>query len=349
MRRWVGAFALSAALSFAGVSSAQDAAPTPEDVKAAGDEFDQARRAFTAKDYAEAAEHFENADRHVPSAQVLKLAIQARDKADQLDRAATLASMVAVRGYKEAELVKLAAAIIKRAGADYGKVTVRCDVACDVVVGLKLVPGRPAKEKSIFLAPGNYTIRAGWSGGRDAAGQVTIAKGAAAELSFEQPPEVKPEAPTPATPAPQATPGEPPGGGARRPAPPADQGVTVEPSGWSPAVFWVGVGLTAVAGGVTAWSGIDTQKHPGADNVRAACSSGSPDCQSLYQDGRDRQSRTNILAGTTAGLGVVTILIGAFATDWSGGGASAKAKSSAAIEPWLGVGGGATVGATGRF
>lgn len=343
------AAAVVTVLAVTGVAGAQDAAPTPQDVKAAGDEFDQGRKAFTSKDYAEAAEHFENADRHVPSEQTLELAIRSRDKAGQLDRAATLSAMAASRAYKDDGLKKLVAGILKRADKELGKVAVHCDTPCDVVVGTKLMPGHATTERTIYLAPGAYTVRAGWSGGRDASGQVTLAKGASSSLDFKEPPEVK--APPASTATPVSTAAPPPAGGAAAPPPPGhDQGVAAQPSGWSPAVFWIGAGLTAVAGGVTIWSGLDTQKNPGPDAVRSACSSGSPDCDTLYQQGRDRQTRTNILAGVTAGLGVVTILVGAFATDWNGREAPAKPKKSASrIEPWLGLQNGATLGATGRF
>jgi len=126
-------------------------------------------------------------------------------------------------------------------------------------------------------------------------------------------------------------------------------------------VFWVGVGLTAVVGGVSVWSGLDTQNNPGTNKVRDACQSGSPDCQSLYQKGVDKQHRTNILIGATAGLGVATAVIGAFFTDWSGGKKAAPdteaakarpsrlSRSGFSVEPWFAFGSGASVGALGRF
>ncbi|MEI9950988.1 MAG: hypothetical protein WDO74_18925 [Pseudomonadota bacterium] len=92
-----------------------------------------------------------------------------------------------------------------------------------------------------------------------------------------------------------------------------------------PTAFWVGVGLTAALGGATLWSGIDTQNNPGPDRVREACKAGSPDCDSLYNEGLDKQHRTNILLGVTAGLGVATAVVGVFFTDWGGSKKSAAA------------------------
>jgi hypothetical protein len=128
-------------------------------------------------------------------------------------------------------------------------------------------------------------------------------------------------------------------------------------SGWSPTVFWVGFGLTAVVGGVTIWSGIDTQNNPGPDKVSEECRDIGTSCD-LYQEGLAKQNRTNALIGVTAGLGVTTLVIGAFLTDWSGGSseearfkaASPKASASGlSVQPWVNFDSGATLGATGRF
>jgi hypothetical protein len=119
----------------------------------------------------------------------------------------------------------------------------------------------------------------------------------------------------------------------------------------SPAVFFVGAGLTVVAAGVTVWSGIDTQNSPGTDRVREECAGKGTDCP-LYQDGLAKERRTNVLIGVSAGLGVVTGVVGAFFTDWSGGDskeAARKRSVAARVEPWVGLGPATTVGARGRF
>ena len=92
--------------------------------------------------------------------------------------------------------------------------------------------------------------------------------------------------------------------------------------------------------------------------MRTACQGNQPDCQSLYQQGLDKQHRTNVLIGVTAGVGVATGVIGAFFTDWGGAAKkpepeaeqAAKAhKKGFSIEPWVAIGSGASVGALGRF
>jgi hypothetical protein len=127
-----------------------------------------------------------------------------------------------------------------------------------------------------------------------------------------------------------------------------------ESSGWSPAVFWVGTGLTVALGAATLWSGLDTVKNPGEDKVKEACSRGDSDCQTLYDEGRSRQGRTNILLGATAGVGILTVVVGAAATDWGDDRSDDLARSHtktvrAGVEPWFLIGDGAVVGAEGRF
>ena len=89
-----------------------------------------------------------------------------------------------------------------------------------------------------------------------------------------------------------------------------------ESSGLPPAVFWIGTGLTVVAGGFLTWSGVDTLKA--RDDYE------NDPTRDGYDDGVKLEQRTNILAGATAVLGVTTIAIGLFATDWGGGEASAQ-------------------------
>jgi hypothetical protein len=82
----------------------------------------------------------------------------------------------------------------------------------------------------------------------------------------------------------------------------------------------IGGALTAVAGGFTIASGLDTVSKRDAflgdktqDRLDTAFSS---------------QSRTNVLLGTTIGLGVVTGVIAVFFTEWSGSVTPSKEASA---------------------
>jgi len=346
----VAAFAL--VLHSAGFAHAAEEAsePTPAQVRTAAEAFDRGREAYKTEDYVEAAEQFESADSNAPSAAALELAIRARDKAGQLDRAATLAALALARHPDDPNIQKIAPPIVERAKSELFALTLKCDEACDVTVGGKIAPGRRATDRTVFLLQGTYTVRAGWSGDRSLSKSVEASKGASGTLEFRAPEVVVASAPVvaPVTPPPSDK--------------PADDRAQSGSGKLPPAVFWVGVGLTAVMAGTTVWSGIDTQNNPGPDRVREACvpladGSHSSECDSLYNQGLDKQHRTNLLLGVSAGVGIATAVVGVFFTNWGGSKKSASESEAAlqarpkgfSIQPWVSVGSGASVGALGRF
>ena len=335
---------LGASQGFA--QSASDASPAQ--VRAAAEAFDRGREAYKSGDPTVAAEAFELADSKAASPVALEYAIRSRDKAGQLDRAATLAALAKARYSGEAALEKLADEVLARARTQLYEAQVTCSEPCDLVVDGKLVHGPANFERVVFLQEGEHTLRAGFPQNRGDSKTVQAVAGQQGEVRFDAPPdEASAEAPEtdPVEEAPVAqTP----------PPAPATSAVREESSGWSPAVFWVGAGLTAVLGGVTLWSGLDTVKNPGEEKVREACSNNQPDCRDLYEDGKQRQDRTNLLLGITGGVGLATIIIGAAATDWGDESErpenlARRARQQGRIAPFISVGNGALVGAEGRF
>jgi hypothetical protein len=352
MKRLCSVAAFALVLHSAGFAHAVEEAsePTPAQVRTAAEAFDRGREAYKTEDYVEAAEQFESADANAPSAAALELAIRARDKAGQLDRAATLAALALVRHPDDPNIQKVAPPIIERAKSELFELDLKCDEACDVTVAGKLAPGRRATDRTLFLLSGTYNVRAGWSGDRSVSKSVEASKGESGSLEFRAPEVVVAPAPVvaPVTPPPSEK--------------NADEGAQTQSGKLPPTVFWVGVGLTAALGGTTLWSGIDTQNNPGPDRVRDACKpladgTHSAECDSLYNQGLDKQHRTNWLLVGTAGVGVATAVIGAFFTDWGGSKKASPSSEEAAkarpkgfsIQPWLAVGSGASVGALGRF
>lgn len=310
-------------------------APSAEDVKAAEADFSRGRDAYKKGDYVEAAEYFESADAHAPNERVLELAITSRERAGNLDRAATLAQY-GLETYPNSEkLRKIGEPLVAKAKVDLLEVTVECDEACSVLDGTRLLHGTPTTKRTVYLTPGDHTIRASWSDDRAAAKPVSGASGNHVDVAFTAPP-VETETPPPG----DATPVD----------PMADSGVGKK-GGLPPVVFWIGVGATAVLGGVTTWSGIDTVNNPGQDAVRNACAGLGDGCPE-YRDGRSRQTRTNILIGATSAVGIATAIVGIFATNWKGNGPPkdvAKKPEGFSVSPWVSYQNGATVGATGRF
>ncbi len=78
--------------------------------------------------------------------------------------------------------------------------------------------------------------------------------------------------------------------------------------GWPRAVFYGGVAATALAAGLAIWSGLDVLS---ANNRYK-----SDPTKDGYDDGVNRQRRTNWLLGATVVLGLSTGGVGLFATDW---------------------------------
>jgi len=340
-------YALGVVLSpcVVGVAHAQgQPAPTPEQVQAAAEAFDSGRDAYKAGRFGEAAEQFERADSNAPSATALELAIKARDKAGDLDRAASLA-LLAMDLYPsevqsaESGLGKLTPEVLERARRELYELQVQCSEPCQLVDGKKLVHGAPATERAIFLGPGQHELVAGWGEGRTQAKSVTATAGLSGEVAFEAPP-----APV-AAPEPAPEPEERPSANE----PPVDAG-PARSGGWMPAVFFAGAGLTAAASGVTIWGGMDTQNNPGAERVKNECAAGDTNCK-LYKDGRAKQTRTNVLIGVTGGLALATGLIGALAIDWGGDDKqeSASKRPSRKIMPIAGWSHGPSIGARGTF
>ena len=330
------------------VRAAEEASePTPAQVRTAAEAFDRGREAYKTEEYVEAAEQFESADANAPSAAALELAIRARDKASQLDRAATLAALALARHPDDPNIQKVAPAIVQRAKAELFELDLKCDNPCDVTVDGKIAPGRRATDHVIFVGPGKYAVRAGWSGDRSLSQSSDATKGATGSLEFQAPAlAVVPAAAVTAS-------SSPPTSGNK----PTDELALHRAGALPPTVFLIGAGLTAVAGGVTIWSGLDTQNNPGAAKVKAACQGGrTPECDTLYNDGKSRQQRTNVLLGVTAGVGVATAVVGLLFTNWGGSKQPAPEAARASrtltgfsVEPWVSIGSGASVGALGRF
>jgi hypothetical protein len=344
MRAALGISMLALVLSTAGAARAQDGAaePTPAQVRVAAEAFDKGREAYQAEEYVEAAEQFEKADYNAPSVAALELAARSRDKAGELARAATLASLGVKRYPEEQNLLRLAGDLAKRARVTLFELTATCDTPCELTVGGKLIHGQPDTQRVMFVLPGAVTVRAGWSDNRSDSRQVQAEAGGSGEVSFSAPPlpEVEAVAKEPVV-APRPAPAEP-------SLPPEE--TDAKSAGWSPVVFYAGAGITAVLTGVTVWSGIDTLNNPGKNRVREACSSEA--CQ-LYQDGVGRQHRTNALIGVTLGVGAATALVGLFATDWSGKKsapqeAAKRSRPRVDVLPWASVESGG-LQAFGRF
>ena len=304
-RARIGVVLVACAVGLAARARAEDGQPSPERIKSAAEEFDRGRRAYLAKDFEQAAVHFESAFRDAPRAESLRLAIRARKEAKQLARAATLAAIAHQKYASDAPTAQLATQILDEAGPALAEYDITCAPSeCAVTADGRVVSQSDALEQRIFLDPGPHDLGIGFKTG-SVAKHVDARRGAREPLAFEAPPDTA-TSPPPTTTGTAPPPPRPP------PPPPASH----KPLG--PVVFFVAAGVTAAAGAATIASGIDTVNNPGSATVRQQCA-GKDDTCPAYQEGRSAQLRTNILLGATIGAAVVTTVIGLFFTDWSGG------------------------------
>lgn len=286
-------------LSLLLASTAARAQPATGDVTAAAAAFQEGQRAQIAGDYARAAEFFELADHAAPSPAALRSAIRNHQAAGHATLAATLAFRAHTRDAADAQSAQLADAVLAELSPRLARVHLVCEPACTVSVDQLAVAPHADASHTFFLDPGSRALDVRWSGRGNRTRSLDAAAGQQVELQLDAPPPEAPPAPTVTPPvvAPVTPPRE-----TRQPPPPPP------PSGWSPAVFWVGVGLTAVSAGLLVWSGVDTLSARDA-YVAAPTEAG-------YNDGVGRETRTNVFIGTTAALGVATAVVGVFATRW---------------------------------
>lgn len=312
------------ALGTSPASAAPEPAPSPERIRSAAEEFDRGRRAFLAKDFEQAAVHFENAYRDAPRAESLRLAIRARREAKQLARAATHAALAQERYPDDAATTQLARETLAEAGPVLHELVVECSPECGVAEGGRVLSEADAVRHRIFLEPGAHVVGIGFPTG--AVSQTVDAKRGGRDVVTATPP---PEAVVPPKPPPVAAP------------PPPKQVASRGNKPLGPLVFFVAAGVTLVAAGATVASGIDTQNSPGPDAVRRECAGKDESCP-LYQQGQSSELRTNILLGVTGGAALATAVVGLFFTRWS--------SSGTALRPALTVGaGGAAAGLEGAF
>ena len=345
MFRATARIAVLAASLLAVVPAAADDAADPARIKRAAEQFDLGAAAFKAKRFEEAAQHFEAADEAVPGIKSLRLAIRARTEAGHGWRAATLAAQALDRYSTDADTVKLAKETIQLYESLLHKLNVSCASPCVLAVGSRAVHGASTTRWVVYVEPGKTSVNASFFGNTSAKPRTLDAvAGGSSEIRFEPPEPSSPAVvPVPTSTATSAS--------TSAPATTATTGPTAAPTGDAPvskgihpAFFGVGLGLTAAAGGVLAWSAVDTLQNPGPDKVREACAGKGTDCPE-YKLGQENQLRTNILVGATAGVGAVTVLLAIF-TRWSGG----KDTSKAALLPTVAVTDrGAAFGVTGAL
>lgn len=325
--RWPALVGCVALLGLASSARADEAPPSAERLRSAAAEYDAGRRAFGEKDYEGAAAHFENAFHDAANAAALRNAIRARKKAGQLSRAATLAYIASARYPRDTQTAAVVREVLNESQTKLDRVTVQCTPACGVAADGRAISQDDAAQNVFYLDPGSHDLVVSWGDDRSKRATLTAKAGGQDELTFEAPPKVVAAPPAAAVVV----------------APPAPPPASPKPL--PPAVFLSAAGATAIALGVTVWSGINTINSPGVNAVRADCVGQGASCPA-YVEGRNEQLRTNVLIGVTAGLGAATGVIGLFFTRWSHAPEKAPTPIGGSFTP---LPGGGAVGLSGRF
>jgi len=285
------------------------------DREKAADAYDQGTSAYLSERYELAAHWFERAYRLVPTSTALLQAVRAHHKAGDSIRAANLALQLRDDYPSDARSKQVTDVVIASAKRTSVLVKAECEEECTLELDGALI-----RHPTFFVTPDvEHALKAVFSDGETS----VFVQGAAGDI----------EAVTLGAPA-------------APPPPPIPR--------WA---FFSSLGATVALGAVTVWSGIDANNGVGTYESAAQTANspginngGSPtpqeQAQSLLEEGRSKERRTNILIGVTAGMAATTAVLGVF-TNWKG---ESREAASKRIEPAIGVstnGGALTI--KGRF
>lgn len=309
LRIALATFALSAALLGA-------SAPAGADVPAAARAFSEGQAAQMEGKYERAADSFELAFQLAPSKEALRSAARMRMQAGHLARAANQAELLLAQYPNDPPSVTLAKEILAKATPELCKLAVTCEApGCSISADGRAISMNVAEAHVVYLTPGDLQLELSFDGAQ-ATRKVEARAGVSIELRVDAPPrKAKPAEPTTEV----------------KPEKPVAK-VAKPKTGLPRTVVYVGAGVTAALGAATLWSGLDTQSAHD-DYVKAPTDDG-------WDDGRQKQLRTNILLGATAAAAVTTAVIAVYFTKWS------NERKSVAVTP---TSTGATVGFTTSF
>jgi len=301
------ALALVMALAASGTAFGQESSGDAK--RRAATAYDLGVKHFERARYAEATRAFLEADAAVPNADALTNAIVAGRKANEHLLVATAAERALSRsGTKERQ-----ASQAREALAEASLHLARLDLGCSPAPCTLAVGGAEVAAGQRFVEPGVVEIAAR-RGAAERVERFKLAAGAnyAIQIKIDEP-QTSPltksgntgpgasSAPLPAAkPGPVAAPEEP-----RKPLPPA--------------AFYAGLAATALAAGLTTWSGLSA-----IDTYNSV-----PDepTQSEYDDAKAEITRTDVLLAVTVALGAATAVSGMFFVDWQGVGSERQALS----------------------
>lgn len=272
-----------------GASAARADTPTEDaaarDRQRAAASFDDGVARFGRAEFEAAARAFLEADRLAPSERAIVNAITAARRAGDHLLVAQAAERAIARGD--------ALVPAREALAEATTRLARLELTCDTAPCVLSIDGAVAGASVEYTLPGTHHVEAVGSEGARADERLSCIAGATYRVALH-PTKAGPVAPTSPPPVPVLTPT----------APIADS------PGVPRAVFFVGVGATALLVGLTTWSGLD------ALAAKRALPSEPEQAQNDAVLGRAR--RTDVLLGGAALAGAGTAVLGLWFVKWSG-------------------------------
>ncbi|MGH7298774.1 MAG: tetratricopeptide repeat protein [Polyangiaceae bacterium] len=286
-------FAVVAGIGVAPPAWAQPAAApaSPEDRRQAAHDFAEGDHAFKEGDFRQAAESYERAYHRVPHHSALWNAARAWHRAGELARAANLYA----RYLREAPPTARDRNSAQRAVNDLSNRLARLEIhATDV--GKLTIDGEPLEAASVYVTPGAHVVEGRTRDDKPVREAQTVEPGDVISIVLVPPSPAPPKAIPPALPR-----------------------AEVATHGWSPVTVYFGGALTLALAGITVWSGLDTLQQKDAFDR-------SP-TQNNLDVGHQKQTRTNVLVGATAGVAALTAAVAFVLVDWHAGGAREKAPA----------------------
>jgi hypothetical protein len=265
--------------------------------------YERGTAAYRRRDYATAAREYAAADALSPNPTALQAAIDATIQGD--DPVLGLQLLERARGApRTSALLSTMLVAEKKFAHRTGRIAIACPAqpCLATVDGAAIDPSQPT-----LVRVGAHTVMIE-SGGSTTTRTLTVAPdetetmtaSSASSSSSSTPPPAP--APSPSTSAPPPTLPSPAPASPPAPAPPP-----ADATGLSPVWLFATLGATAIAGGFTIASGIDTSNKSSAFSS-AHCGAPAPPagCDQVSQDGQSAQTRTNVLIGVTAALGLAS-------------------------------------------
>lgn len=290
------------------VLGARPAAAGEPEVARARDAYDRGVKAESRGDHGAAARAFAEADALAPSVASLEAALESTMRADDAALGAELLERGEAR-VTDAGLSKTMAAARRRFENRTGRVRVDCAFAKSCLVAVD-GSARDA-TRAVFVSVGAHSVVVERDGVR-LDRLVEVRPGEVVVLAPEEAPRAGPPAAVSAEPR-------------RR---------TMAAPGISPVWFYVGLGLTAVAGGVSIASGLDASaKHTAFDRDCGAGGSGPVpgDCAARADAGASADTRTNVALVVTGSLAAVSAVTAIAFVRWS----RPKEEGRVHAAPWF--------------